>query len=276
MPARVLHESPALTILDYRCTAGPSEVPFVEVHARSSLSFVRRGSFGCKVGSHMHELVAGAVLVGRAGDEFMCTHAHHRSGDECLSFQLGHELAEPLALRSGSLPPTAAVMVLGQLAQAAGDGLTQLGVDEVAVCFCARFGQLTRGRRERHARTTLHDRRRSVRAALWLEAHAHAPIALVDVAAEMQLSPFHALRMFSRVLGVSPHQYLVRVRLSRAARLLADSERAVTDIAYEVGFADLSNFVRTFSRAASVSPRAFRRAAHSERKILQDRIAASR
>ena len=43
---------------------------------------------------------------------------------------------------------------------------------------------------------------------------------------------------------------------------------------YDVGFGDLSNFVRTFRRAAGVSPRDFRRAAKGERKILQDRIAA--
>ena len=43
--------------------------------------------------------------------------------------------------------------------------------------------------------------------------------------------------------------------------------------AFDVGFADLSNFVRTFHRAAGVSPRAFRRAAKGDRKIFQDRLA---
>ena len=76
------------------------------------------------------------------------------------------------------------------------------------------------------------------------------------------------------MLGVTPHQYLVRSRLRHAARLLADEERAVTDIAFDVGFADLSNFVRTFHRAAGVSPRGFRNAARGDRKIFQDRLAA--
>ena len=65
------------------------------------------------------------------------------------------------------------------------------------------------------------------------------------------------------MLGVTPHQYLVRARLRRAARLLADEERSITDIALDVGFADLSNFVRTFHRAAGVSPSGFRRAAQA-------------
>jgi AraC-like DNA-binding protein len=60
---------------------------------------------------------------------------------------------------------------------------------------------------------------------------------------------------------------------ARPARLLADDDRPITDIAFEVGFTDLSNFVRTFHRAAGVSPRAFRRSARGDRKILQDRIA---
>jgi AraC family transcriptional regulator len=87
------------------------------------------------------------------------------------------------------------------------------------------------------------------------------------------LSPFHFLRLFSSVLGVTPHQYLIRSRLRRAARLLADDARSITDIALEVGFGDLSNFVRTFHRAAGVSPRTFRQAAKGDRKILQDRLA---
>jgi AraC family transcriptional regulator len=77
------------------------------------------------------------------------------------------------------------------------------------------------------------------------------------------------------VLGVTPHQYLVRSRLRRAARMLADDSRAITDIAFDVGFGDLSNFVRTFHRAAGVSPRRFRQAARGDRNILQERLAAS-
>jgi AraC family transcriptional regulator len=69
---------------------------------------------------------------------------------------------------------------------------------------------------------------------------------------------------------VTPHQYLLRARLRRAARLLADDERTITDIALEVGFADLSNFVRSFHRAAGVPPRHFRHAARGDR----ERIAA--
>jgi AraC-like DNA-binding protein len=118
------------------------------------------------------------------------------------------------------------------------------------------------------------NRRRAVEAALWIDAHSHRPIALEDAAAEAGISPFHFLRLFSAVLGVTPHQYLVRSRLRHAARLLADAGPSITDIAYDVGFGDLSNFVRTFHRAAGVSPQKFRAASRGMRKIFQDRLAA--
>jgi AraC-like DNA-binding protein len=55
---------------------------------------------------------------------------------------------------------------------------------------------------------------------------------------------------------------------------LSEEGIRITDIALDVGFADLSNFVRTFRRAAGVSPRRFRQAAKGQRKIFQERLAA--
>ncbi|HJY35981.1 MAG TPA: AraC family transcriptional regulator, partial [Steroidobacteraceae bacterium] len=106
---------------------------------------------------------------------------------------------------------------------------------------------------------------------------AHEPVDLESAARRAGLSPYHFLRLFANIVGVTPHQYLLRSRLRRAARALAEDDRPVSDIALDVGFADLSNFVRTFHRAAGVSPRGFRQAARAadpdDRKILQDRLA---
>jgi AraC-like DNA-binding protein len=54
--------------------------------------------------------------------------------------------------------------------------------------------------------------------------------------------------------------------------LLADYGLPITDVAFDVGFGNLSNFVRTFHRAAGVSPRTFRQASRGDRKILQERL----
>lgn len=266
----------AISVLDYRCSAGPGDAPFVELHGGFSVSYVRKGSFGYRVRGHAFELVAGSLLVGHPGDEYMCTH-DHVTGDECLSFHLAPALVDAIggrvdAFRVGGVPPLPELMVLGELAQAAAEGRSGVGVDEAGILFAARFVDVVSGKPRRPPEAGARDRRRAVEAALWVDAHAHEPIDLERAAREAGLSAFHFLRLFARVLGVTPHQYLVRARLRRAARLLADGARSITDIAFDVGFGDLSNFVRTFSRAAGVSPRGFRQAARGERELFQDRI----
>src|SRR4029078_2043366 len=104
---------------------------------------------------------------------------------------------------------------------------------------------LVSGRTHELPQASASDRRRAVAAALWVDEHSHEPIDLKTTAAEVGLSAFHFLRLFARVIGVTPHQYMVHSRLRHAARLLADDARSITDIALDVGFADLSNFVRT-------------------------------
>ncbi len=270
-------KSGPVSVVDYRCTAGPAEKPFTEVHRSYSVSYVRRGSFGYRTRGQAFELVAGSVLVGKAGDEFMCTHDHHVCGDECLAFHLQPEAADVIGLeawQSGGLPPLPELMVIGELAQSAADGRSDVGLDELGWLFPARFARVVSGRKQPAVQAGSRDRRRAVEAALWLDAHSGEPVDLDGAAEQAGLSPFHFLRLFARVVGVTPHQYLVRSRLRHAARLLADDARPITDVALDVGFADLSNFVRTFHRAAGVSPRAFRNAAKGDRKIFQERLAA--
>ena len=280
MPASTLFESPLLSVIDYRCTATPADRPFTESHERYSLAYVRRGSFGCHAGGRSFQLVAGSFLVGYPGDEYVCTHEHHDHADECLSFQLSPELVEQIGAptapwRAGAMPPLAELMVLGELAQARAESNAGAGLDEVATTLAARFVETASGKESKTRAYSAADRRRAVETAHWIDAHSNEEIDLQAAAAAAGLSQFHFLRVFSSALGVTPHQYLLRSRLRRAAQLLADEERAVTDVALDVGFADLSNFVRTFHRAAKVSPRDFRRAARGDRKILQERLAAA-
>lgn len=276
MQVTVLHSSPSVSVLDYRCDAKPSDESFDERHVRFSLSFVRSGTFGYHALGAQYDLVAGSVLVGSPGDEYRCTHDHHGERDECLSFQFPDDIEDTFetsvaAWRTGAIPPVSTLMVLGELAEQTGSGRTRLGLDEVALLFAARFLEVTSGTIEARARISDRDRRRAVQAALWLDERSERASSLQEVAAQAGLSPFHFLRVFRSVLGVTPHQYLVRARLRHAARLLA-TDLAITEIAYGVGFGDLSNFVRTFQRAAGVSPRAFRKLLRGDRKILQDRL----
>ena len=264
----------SISVSDFRCTASPGEKPFTEQFGCHSVSYVRKGSFGCQTRGRTFELVTGSVLVGFPGDEYVCTHDHHVCGDECLSFFLEPELVETIgdrreAWRVGAAPPLPELMVLGELAQAAAGGRSDIGLDEVGHLFASRFVETVSGRPRKPVAVKARDRRRAVEAAHWIAANSHQEINLGATANQAGISPFHFLRLFATVLGVTPHQYLVRSRLRHAARLLADEDIAITDIAYDVGFADLSNFVRTFHRAAGVSPGAFREAARGKRKIFQ-------
>ena len=271
----------ALSVVDYHCEYGPADTPFVEQHRTYSLSFVRAGAFGCTLRGRAFDLVAGSVFVGHPGDEYVCTH-DHATGDECLSFHLTADAVDALgddgsAWRVGRVAPRPELMVLGELAQAVASADADTGPDleEIGLLFAARFVDVVTGRRRDPAPARPdRDRRRAVEAALWIDAHAHESIDLGRASREAGLSRFHFLRLFGGVLGVTPHQYLVRARLRRAAGMLAGDERTVTDVALDAGFADVSNFVRTFHRAAGVSPRRFRQMAARrpvpDRKILQD------
>lgn len=265
-----------MTVLDYRCGASPGEAPFAECFARHSLSFVRRGTFGLRYRGLRHDLVAGAVMVGHAGDEYCCIHDHHDCGDECLSFQLSDQCADEMQAagawwRVGALPPLAALMVLGELGQAAAEGRSGVGLDEVGLMLARQFVALAGGKAMAAPQAGPNERRRAIDAALWIAAHARHNISLDGAAAQAGLSPFHFLRLFKRALGVTPHQYLLRCRLRIGARLLGEGA-SVTAAAYDAGFQDLSNFVRTFRRAAGVSPGYFQRAFRHDRNFLQDRI----
>lgn len=278
--ATTLHSGP-ISVVDYRCDAGPGDPAFPERHEAFSLSYVRHGTFGYRVRGREFEMVAGAMLIGFPGDEFLCTH-DHACGDECLSFRLAAEVADTVGSndklwKRGALPPLAEIMVLGELAQAAAAGENWVGLDEIGWLLAMRLAALTGSKSQKLRRASPRDRRRVVETALWLDANAHEPVDLERAARQAGVSPFHFLRLFAGIVGVTPHQYLLRSRLRRAARALATDDRPVSDIALDVGFADLSNFVRTFHRAAGLSPRGFRQAARAadpnERKILQDRLA---
>jgi AraC family transcriptional regulator len=83
-------------------------------------------------------------------------------------------------------------------------------------------------------------------------------LTLGTLAREAGLSPYHFLRTFERLTGLTPHQYLLRSRLREAATRLAAEPSKISDIALDCGFSDLSNFNRAFRAEYGMSPRGFR------------------
>src|SRR5512132_3817570 len=186
-----------ISALEYRCRARPGDRPFVERHDDFSVCYVVTGSFGYHVRGEAFELVPGSLLIGYPGDEYVCTH-DHVCGDECLSFFLAPELVEAIgdraeAWRSGSAPPLPELMVLGELAQAAACGRSDVGLDEVGQVFASRFVEVVSGRPHQPVATPARDRRRAVETALWIDAHSHQQIDLEQAAGQAGISPFHFL-----------------------------------------------------------------------------------
>jgi len=84
------------------------------------------------------------------------------------------------------------------------------------------------------------------------------PLDVRGVAAVAHMSEAHFSRSFRAVFGETPHRYLQRRRVERSMFLLRETERDVTDICLDVGFASLGTFSRTFREIIGESPSAYR------------------
>ena len=91
-------------------------------------------------------------------------------------------------------------------------------------------------------------------------------IRLADLAGALGLSEWACSRFFKKNTGNSFTDYVTMLRLGDACKLLSSSDMSVTDICYEVGYANVSNFNRTFLRLRGLTPSAYRRLAR-KRKI---------
>jgi len=80
-----------------------------------------------------------------------------------------------------------------------------------------------------------------------------------ELARELRISPFHFIRQFESVFGVTPHQHRIQARLDHAKHLLADGRLSVTDVCMAVGFSSLGSFSALFTRRVGEPPSVYRR-----------------
>ncbi len=80
-----------------------------------------------------------------------------------------------------------------------------------------------------------------------------------ELAREVHSSPFHFIRQFEAVFGVTPHQFRIQARVDEAKRLLAIGHHSVTDVCMEVGFSSLGSFSTLFTRRVGQAPSAYQR-----------------
>jgi AraC family transcriptional regulator len=87
-----------------------------------------------------------------------------------------------------------------------------------------------------------------------IESQLDEDVSLLTLARHAHISPFHFARLFRATVGVSPHQFVLRLRLERAARLMKAGKMPLAQIAAECGFHDQPHFTRAFQRVFRITP----------------------
>ena len=95
---------------------------------------------------------------------------------------------------------------------------------------------------------------RLLRAKDYMDANYRAKLPLAEMAQIAYLSPHHFLRSFKLAFGVTPHQYLISLRLDAARHALTDGAQTVSEICNEVGFESLGSFSWLFKKHYGLSP----------------------
>lgn len=269
--ARRLASGQGWTVEEVVCSCGPANRPFPEQHERVSVAIVTSGTFQYRAsGSNGREVMTpGSILLGSPGQAFECGH-EHGTGDRCLSFGFEPGYFETIAdgsrvpdvrrvFRSLRLPPLPTLSRVVAEAWSALGRSSDVDWEDLAVRIAARVVEADRERDPDSSAVSAAAIARVTRAVRMIEGRSAEALTIADLAREAGLSPFHFLRTFEKLTGVTPHQYLRRARLrAAAAALLRDGPARILDVALDAGFGDVSNFNHAFRAEFGVSPRIYR------------------
>ena len=272
--AHPLATGPGWRVDDVICTAGPHDRPFEERHDSICIAAVTEGSFQYRTTEGSAVLAPGALLLGNHGHCFECGHAHG-VGDRCLSFHFAPEFfegvlasvpgARQLAFPIPRLPPLPSLIPVMAAAEVARDAGDAGDLEELALQLAGVVAAALVDASKEAAAPSRRDQQRIAAALRRIETDAHESLSLVGLAREAAMSPYHFLRTFRAVVGMPPHQFVLRTRLHRAAVQLRRSNEDVGAIALANGFNDLSTFNRRFRHVTGKTPTAYRVAAAARR-----------
>jgi AraC family transcriptional regulator len=230
------------------------------------IAAVTQGTFRYRSAQGVAVLAPGAVLLGNAGHCFECGH-EHGTGDRCLAFHFAPDhleavLAAVPGVRSTAfavprLPPSRRLLPLLAAAETARDEDDAAVLEELALRLVGAVAALA-GDVQSDRAPSRRDERRVTQALRRIEAEFSERLTLAELARDAATSPYHFLRTFRHVVGMTPHQFVLRTRLNHAAVRLRRSRESISAIALDVGFDDLSTFNRRFRRLMRMSPSAYR------------------
>jgi AraC family transcriptional regulator len=266
---RVLASGVGWSVADVVCTCGPQDRPYEERHAYVAIAVVLAGSFQYRSSAGRGLMTAGSLLLGNDGDCFECAH-QHGEGDRCVAFWYEPDYFERLSTDAGlrgsqarftipRVPPLRELSAFVTGASAGVEGAVNAPWEELAVTIGVRAARLAAGASSCTSGSALNAEARVTRVIRAIDHHSGGRLSLGRLAREAGLSPYHFLRTFTSLVGVTPHQYVLRTRLREAAARLIIEPDNVLDVALDSGFGDVSNFNRAFRQEFGVSPRAYRR-----------------
>ncbi len=93
----------------------------------------------------------------------------------------------------------------------------------------------------------------------YVNANLGRDLTITELAAVAHMSPHHFSLRFKRSVGITPHQWVVRVRVREAERLLRTQSMSVAEVALALGFASQTHFTDVFRRATGTTPRHYQR-----------------
>lgn len=251
---------------DVVCTAGPKDRPFTEVERAVCVAAVTSGTFTYRSTRGSVLLAPGCLLLSNAGSEFECRH-EHSVGDRCIAFHFQHALFQTIAseiqlewsaFEAHRIEPVRSLVpLIAEIELSAGcpDPL-QMEEHAMRIASCALL--LSTDKTAAEITPTWDDEARVTLIVRHLEQHFDEHLTLQQLSSLVGLSQFHFLRIFRMVLGITPYQCLMRIRLRAAAKRLRCSNDLVTDIAAASGFGDLSQFTRYFKSSLGASPSQYR------------------
>ncbi|HTN98299.1 MAG TPA: AraC family transcriptional regulator [Nordella sp.] len=267
-PARTLAKGDGWRVSEVVCELGPRDRAFEEQHRDVTIAIVLAGSFFYRSDTGRSLMYPGALLLGNAGTCFECGH-DHGTGDRCLSFHFARPLFEEIAAVATGSPgfrfPTNMLPALRQLAgqimkvEMGARAEDPIYLEELSIGLAEAVLAVLSEDARAMSNPPARDRRRVSDVVRHIEENADQPLSLSDLAGLACMSRYHFLRTFRQVLGITPYQLLLNMRMRRAALALTTTSAEIAAIAFASGFGDLSTFNARFRTMTGMSPRAFRR-----------------
>jgi AraC-like DNA-binding protein len=265
--SHVLASGPGWQVNDTICSNGPHDRRFEDQHRAASIAVVTQGTFQYRTRHGAAMLVPGSILLGNAGACFECGHEHGH-GDRCLAFHVTPEFLEASArgipgvkqasFTAAHLPPLPQLLPVLAEAEAARDERDSGAFEELAHRLAGAVFSVLTDICPSPQRQSARDERRITATVRRIEASADEQVSLTELAREAAMSPYHFLRVFRQVTGMTPHQFVLQTKLQRAAVRLRRTDDTISGIAYDAGFNDLSSFNHRFRRLMGATPSVYR------------------